>query len=333
MFAKDTVTIPPVGGTGGDPIDIACGANELATGITARTSGASPDVLNTVNSVVCTNWQTGENRSSDLWAGKTNSGTVTKLTCPAGSYISAVKSNWRGWDNSSGVTSGIGIVCKNFDGKVTLDQSAGKEVYYPISCPTGYYVNAFNLRGGNVVDSVAATCVNMNPRINVIKGGAAAVACCMGTGDASICNEFSPQSGQCDALMSKRCASNPNDELCGCFSVPAGIPPCYASKCLNGGYMLKNMVSSCPNTYVNCDAQVIASNTGTQLSTKYGVQQNCGTTGTTTSTTPPPVDVPSASFNANGLILMLIIFIVIGALFASGAFSGFKNSLGNRITK
>ncbi len=321
MFAKDTVTLPPVGGNGGVQVDIACGANELATGLTARTAGSSPDVLNTVNNVTCTNWQTGESRTSDMYAGSTNSGNTTKLACPAGSYIAAVKSNWRGWNNNSGVTSGIGIVCKDFNGKVTLDQSAGKEVYYPISCPAGYYVNALNMRAGTVVDSVAGTCLNMNPRINVIKNSDTTAACCMGIGDPSICADYSPQSGQCDAAMTKRCSSNPNDQLCGCFSVPAGVPPCYATKCLNGAYMTKNMVTSCPNTYVDCTAQVIAANTGTQLSTKYGIQQNCGNSaaGSTTNSVQP-------TLQPNFLIL---IFIVLIAAIILGAFTLRKNTFRN----
>jgi len=295
MFKQDTkIVLPPTGTPSSKITNIQCGPGELLTGLTARTSGASPDVLNRVDSIVCTDWKTGAKRTvSNMSAGNTNSGNTKVLSCPSGSYAAAVTSNWRGWSGSDKVSSGIGLTCKDFQKKQTYNDKAGNEVLYPGGCADGYYLNELDFTSGDVVNTVKGVCINMNPRINVLNNTSATQACCMGTGDASLCAEYTPQSGKCDAYFVKKCVAGSTDPLCGCFSVPAGIPPCYATKCLEGGYMTQNMKSSCPTQYINCDAQLVATNTGTQLSGSYNMQQNCGasantpgtSTGTATGTT------------------------------------------------
>jgi hypothetical protein len=352
MFVKDTkIVYPPAGNpTTSRSSSFVCDPDELLTGFTARFETKDGyNVINTINSPICTNFVTGEVRKvndGNAWAGWNNAGNIVNLQCPAGSYISSIKSNWRGWDNNDKVTSNIGFACKSFDKaqKIVSHQQAGKDTVYGGDCPSGYYINRLDFTSGKVLNTTTGTCINMNPRINVISGSGATDACCMGTGDAIICGEYTPQSGHCDKYFLGKCKANPAAASCACFSVPEGVPPCYASKCLNGGYMTKNMKDSCPTQYINCDAQVAAANSGTQLSANYTLQQNCGgsppktplpsggTTGgstapgTTASTVTTTGNAPVASAINTNYLIYIFIFLVLVAVFVT-FYSGKKMNL------
>jgi hypothetical protein len=326
MFTQDTKVITPVSGTPSSrATNIVCGPQELLTGFTVRTAGTGPDTVNTINSFNCTNYLTGATRSVSGSAGNTNSGNTKSLQCPTGSYMSSLSSNWRGWDGGDRVTSSVGFACKNLKNVQTYSAQAGNETIYPVACPSGYFMSGLNMTSGDVLNTITGTCINMNPREQVLNGTPTTVACCMDRGDKTICNEYKPGSGFCDNYMLTYCQKNPTDQVCSCFNVPQGLPPCYATKCLNGGYLTSNMKSSCPTQYVSCDAQVIASNSGTQLSGNYQLQQNCGQspaagtasggvstgtggatggTGGTTSINSPPTFTPQMQ------ILLIFIFLV-----------------------
>lgn len=70
---------------------------------------------------------TGESRTlgGDDWAGWNNVGAVSTMTCPPGSYISEISSNKRKYGDRGNVSTGLGIRCKDFNGKQTLMRQGG----------------------------------------------------------------------------------------------------------------------------------------------------------------------------------------------------------------
>ena len=325
MFSKDTVIISPSSGDVMPQRRIlpTCNQGELLTGFTVKTENKQPwDTVNTINTFVCTDVVTGNKRTlgGDNWAGWNNAGVSKTLQCPGGSYISAVSGNWRGYGDRGRVTTGIGITCKDLNGKQTYSEQAGLGVLFPTSCPTNYFVNKLDLTSDKYLHSIEGQCIDTRPRIQVLAGTPTTIACCTGAGDPTICGDYTPQSGKCDTFFANFCKANPANPNCGCFNVPEGIPPCYAAGCLNSGYMTNNMKTSCPSQYINCDAQLVASNTGTQLAAGYTLQQNCGR-GTSTSSsdssnnTGPntqPVPVNTTSIYMNLFIIFLIFVILFG---------------------
>lgn len=145
-----------------------------------------------------------------------------------------------------------------------------------------------------------------------------------------------------DQSMISYCSSNPLDEICNCINSPIAKlkgnnnPKCYDDKCIRYGYPTQNMQNtSCPNI-VTCDQQILLANSGAQLSNTLKLDQNCGqntgtsgstnTSQTTTktnntsevipptdsSTNPAAVDYSSAINTL--LIILLIVFVILGAL-------------------
>ncbi len=289
-FSRDVTQLPMQGGYASPSrvISWTCDDDELLTGFTIRNTAPDPvDVVQSVWSPVCTNWQTGESRTlgeSATYVGTNTTGPVQTVQCPAGSYISAIDANWRDGYNTR-ITSGVGIRCSDIkSGAQTYSHDViTSEALYPQTCPSGYYVNQINLTGGDVLNTIQGQCINMNARRQVLLGTEYTAECCMGIGDPLVCGEYTPHSGVCDSFFNSWCQTHPNDVRCTCYQVPAGIPPCYATKCLNTGYLTSNMKSTCPTEYISCNAQLAAANSGTQLVGTYELQQNCGQGGSATS--------------------------------------------------
>ncbi len=342
MFTKDTVTITPMSGTPTNTqlATVQCGPSELLTGFNARVANSYPyDTVNRVSNFKCTNYLTGQSRNlpDALYAGKTNSGNIVQMECPSGSYISEIRTNWRGWGDSDRVISSIGFVCKDLKGNIKGTPKAGRESIYGASCPAGYYVNRLDLSAGTVLNTVKGQCLNMNPRIKVLGGTETTAMCCMNAGDPEICGEYKPQTGYCDNFFNTYCAKNPNDPKCACFNVAQGVPPCYAAKCLNTGYLTTNMSNSCPTQYISCDAQIAAQTSGTQLAGNYTLQQNCGqanapgqsTGGIDTSTggNNTSVSTPPTATSAMMILLIFIVFIAFIVIYMQYAYPGALSSV------
>ena len=323
MFSKDTVTIDGNFGTPTStrPINFACDPGELLTGFSVRYRGEqSHDDINSWYAPICTNVVTGVNKvHNDIYTGTNKNGAQRNLRCPAGRYISGVQTATSDFEGAK-VLGGIGITCKDLNGNQLYNESVGGNEKYklmPSSCPSGYFVNQMDVTGGYIVNTLQPTCVNMKPRINVLKNTPTTAACCTGQGDPVICGEYIQQSGKCDKYFQDYCATNPNDLVCSCFDVPQGIPPCYATACLNHGYITKNMKESCPTQYVSCDVQINAQNSGVSIAPGYNLEQNCGRAtapGTTTATTPVP---PANNFIYQ---FILIILVFVGILFTISAY-------------
>jgi hypothetical protein len=337
MFSKDTVKIIASNGTPATTIAATaqCGPGELLTGFKTRVGNTYPyDTINNIVGFKCTNYVTGETRElpASIYAGSTNSGAIVPLECPTGSYITDLRTNWRGWGDHDRVISSIGFACKNFSGATTATPKAGRETIYPTACPPNYFLNRVDVTGGTVLNTINGYCLNMNPRKNVLAGTETTAMCCTDAGDPTICGEYKPQTGYCDKFFATFCAKNPDDPRCTCFNVPPGVPPCYAAKCLNTGYLTTNMSQSCPTQYISCDAQIAASNTGTQLAGNYTLQQNCGnsnaqgaaTGGVNTSTGGVNTTVntsPSAPI-ALQIFLIFIVFIAFIVIYVQYAYPG-----------
>ena len=324
MFTQDskTVQLPRTGAMGGTAGKLLCNTGELLTGVGVRTSNGDPDEVQSIYNFQCTNPITGVVRNSvnNAYFGNTSGGTQYTLNCPTGQYISAMKSASTPYGNTS-VLSGLAVACQALSSNPPATNvyaaGNGKPPLVASYCPSGYYVNGMNFSSGSLVNSASMNCINMNPRINVLENTATTQACCMGTQGSTAaatyaCTGYSAQNGNCDAYFEDYCTTNSGDQICSCFNVPQGIPACYSTSCINGGYMTSNMKTSCPNEYINCQAQLTAANSGTQLVSTYGLEQNCGagsgtagtnatTAGTLTTVTPTATTTTTTS-NAGGSV-------------------------------
>jgi hypothetical protein len=121
-----------------------------------------------------------------------------------------------------------------------------------------------------------------------------------------------------DSIAAAYCKQNPNDPFCACIMSAANVngvinPKCADQKCLASGYLTTTMKNSnCPDV-INCTVQAALKNTGVSLAS-VPIQQNCGSTGNTGSTTStPPVnalDIAGTGMSESSII-MIFVFIAI----------------------
>jgi hypothetical protein len=132
----------------------------------------------------------------------------------------------------------------------------------------------------------------------------------------------------CDTAVIGYCQRYPDDPYCSCINSPANVkgvvnPKCVDRKCITSGYLTSSMLATpCP-TVINCDIQTQLYNSGVVLSNQIPIQQNCGTTGTMTSSV---TTIPTSSTSTNNvkyiIVFLLIIFVIVMAIvFAALAIS------------
>ena len=152
------------------------------------------------------------------------------------------------------------------------------------NCPSGVAIGIYG-RSGDLVDNLGIKC---GPLSKLCTKNLEDVEC-KGV-DADILNKacsinFTPtciarKDELTDNTMNKYCEANPYTDICSCYlPAPSFIPPdisgiaqCWNKKCVNYGYMSKNMKQSCPNITI-CEQDIKTSGNNTELTSNINVEK------------------------------------------------------------
>jgi hypothetical protein len=293
---------------GNTPFDSACPQGQILTGINLRVGSG----VDQISSLSCR----PPNRINDSSYGGTSvvmnaggrGGNPYTWKCPLGSGIGSIVLS-----SDGKIIRTIKPICNNLQTskEETLTWTYGNNGQtvgdpFGITCwGSGKYVTGISGTHGGAVSSMKVHCGDFTQAQKGIYTTEGKVNCCMGLYEGDNCPQgLSPQSSQCDQLITSWCQTHPNDPRCSCVMSEMTCPNKFDTNCIRkNGYQTSGMVKTpCPSV-MNC-TQFLSLSPGSQA-VATNVDQTCSS-GTTTKT-----NASEAGSSTYYIIMFLILMFII----------------------
>lgn len=282
------MSIPTFGGTGGSGQRITCPPGYLMTD-TIVYSGSIVDKIKSarcqsIDSLFDTTLpQTKKDVGGQIGGG---GGSPKYFNCPPGSALYSLQGRY------GRIMDKVFMNCRKVGDDAVVSQfsagGSGGNRSGGTACPPGHFISELQGSGGDAVDSLGATCINITPIRSTFSNKSRQEQCCLGTltGFNNCGQTFSPGSEKCknimreyclrdqnllqdkckkwaqeqgrsaeDGIWSNWCKNNQEHERCGCFypiydkSLPSSIPKVPQCFAIN--------CAAVPNAYKTRDQQSV----------------------------------------------------------------------------